>query len=295
MLEVKNLRKCYGEKVAVNDISFSCKPGKVFGLLGRNGAGKTTTIRMIVGILKKDSGEVTWNGEKIDFTKHKIGYLPEERGIYVKTKVSDQLIYFGELRGLSKKESIESIKYWLEKFRVSDYYDSQVDTLSKGNQQKIQLVSALIHDPDIVIFDEPLSGLDPVNIQMLKEVIYELKEKGKCVILSSHLMDFIEEFCEDIVLLKSGEDIVNGNLLEIKKESSNKKVIVQTNKEIEGILEQLGFEMLDSNDRRYIVRDKGYSETQNLLKAIIDEGIEVHKFEFVEPSLHNIFVEKVGD
>ena len=295
LLVVKDLSKKYGEKTVVNNISFTCKPGKVFGLLGRNGAGKTTTLRMVIGIIKKNGGTVTWNGEKLKFDKHKIGYLPEERGLYVKAKVKDQLIYFGKLRGLSKDESVKAIKYWLDRFNIPDYYDVKVDTLSKGNQQKVQLVSALIHDPDIVILDEPFSGLDPVNIQVLKDVIYELKEKGKCVILSSHLMDFIEEFCEDIIVLKEGNAVLNGGLEEIKKEFSHRKFIVQTDREVDSVLKELDFKVLDVVGKRYVVEVKERSELQNLLKKLVLEDIEVNRFELVEPSLHEIFVERAGD
>ena len=216
-LNVDGLVKVYGDKKVVDHLSFSVEKPGVFGLLGTNGAGKTTTIRMILGMLKKDGGTVTWNGEEFNSKKIAVGYLAEERGIYSKFTVLDQLIYFGELKGMSRKDALKSIDYWLDRLEATEYKNKKAEQLSKGNQQKIQFIAALISNPEILILDEPLSGLDPVNTDLFKEVIKEEIAKGKYIIMSSHQMNTIEEFCENLVILNKGKTVLSGNLNEIKK------------------------------------------------------------------------------
>ena len=204
-LVVKNVNKSFGDKRVVDNISFELKKPGVFGLLGTNGAGKTTTIRMILGIIKKDSGEITWDGKEVTRGNVNFGYLPEERGLYPKKKVSEQLVYLGRLRGLSKAEAKKNTDKWLKRLQVSQYTDVKLETLSKGNQQKVQLASTLVCEPEIVILDEPFSGLDPVNSKILQDVVTELIEEGRIVIFSSHQMSYVEEFCEDIAIINNGE------------------------------------------------------------------------------------------
>ena len=209
-LILKNVSKTFVGRKAVDNISLELNKPGVFGLLGTNGAGKTTTIRMILGILKKDSGEVTWNGNPVDRKSVNFGYLPEERGIYPRTKVFDQLMYFAELKGMNKKDAEEAIKKWAKELRVEEYMDMLAEKLSKGNQQKIQFMTAIIHNPELVVLDEPFSGLDPVNTEILKNIIINLVRSGKYVIMSAHQMATIEEFCSDILILNKGKTVLQG-------------------------------------------------------------------------------------
>ena len=215
-LKLQNVSKKYVGKQAVDNITFELdKPG-VFGLLGTNGAGKTTTIRMLLGIIKKDSEEITWNGKKVERKHVNFGYLPEERGVYPKTKVQDQLLYFAELKGMNKKEAIQSINKWSKVLKVEEYLQMTAEKLSKGNQQKIQFLTAILHDPELIVLDEPFSGLDPVNSEILKNIIIDLVAQGKYIIMSSHQMTSIEEFCSDILILNKGKTVLQGNLQKIK-------------------------------------------------------------------------------
>ena len=211
ILELKNIEKSFGEKKVLTGVSFKAEGGKAFGLLGRNGAGKTTSIRILMDVFPANSGEVLIDGKPIDYSKVGIGYLPEERGLYPKKIIIDQLTYFAELKGMSRKEAVESIDYWLERLGMTEYRNKKLETLSKGNQQKIQLITALAHDPDIVILDEPFSGLDPVNAMLLKDVVKEQIAKGKIVLFSSHQMSYIEEFCDSIAILNNGVVALHGD------------------------------------------------------------------------------------
>ena len=215
-LVVKNVSKFFGEKTAVDNISFEItKPG-VFGLLGTNGAGKTTTIRMMLGIIKKSKGSITWNGKEVEQKNVRFGYLPEERGLYPKTKIYDQLFYFATLKGMSKQEANTAIDYWLKRLEAEEYKNMLAEKLSKGNQQKIQFIASIINEPELIVLDEPFSGLDPVNTKLLKDVILELVQKGKYIVMSSHQMSSIEEFCTDLVILNRGKTVLQGNLEGIK-------------------------------------------------------------------------------
>ncbi|MBU3102719.1 ABC transporter ATP-binding protein [Clostridium gasigenes] len=293
-LTVTNLNKNYGENKVVDNLSFSIdKPG-VFGLLGTNGAGKTTTIRMILGMINKDGGTVTWNGENYTPNTVSTGYLAEERGIYAKFSIIDQLVYFGELKGMSKADAIKSIDYWLERLEATEYKNKKADQLSKGNQQKIQFIAALISNPSLLILDEPLSGLDPVNTDLFKEVIKEQIGKGKYIIMSSHQMNTIEEFCENLLILNKGKTILQGNLKEIKKGYGRNRLLVRCDEDIKHLIKECNMEIESENAEEINLMVKSQEEVNRLLKRITDENISLVKFELREPSLHEIFIEKVG-
>ena len=267
----------------------------LFALLGTNGAGKTTTIRMMLGILKKDSGKIIWNGKEVDRKNVNFGYLPEERGIYPKTKIVDQLEYFGRLKGLSKEEALKSIDYWLDRLKMTEYKNEKAEKLSKGNQQKIQFITAIMHDPELIVLDEPFSGLDPVNTDILKEVIIELVKKGKYIVMSSHQMNSIEELCQDIVILNRGKTILKGNLDEIKEAYKINKIEIQTKENISKYIEEGGLKLISKENKKYIIAIENKEQAEKLLKNIIDDGVKVEKFELIKPTLHEIFIEKVGE
>ena len=294
-LKVNNLVKSYGDKLVVDDLSFSIdKPG-VFGLLGTNGAGKTTTIRMMLGMLKKDGGTVTWNGNTYNPKEVATGYLAEERGIYSKFTVLDQLIYFGELKGMTRKDALKSIDYWLERLEATEYKNQRAEQLSKGNQQKIQFIAALISNPDILILDEPLSGLDPVNTDLFKEVIKEEIAKGKYIIMSSHQMSTIEEFCENLVILNKGKTVLSGNLNTIKKSYGRNHLILKCDGDVRELVEKSNMKILNENQDYIELGVNREEEATVLLKEILNRNIQVIRFELREPTLHEIFIEKVGE
>ncbi|WP_346888712.1 ATP-binding cassette domain-containing protein [Clostridium sp. UBA1056] len=294
-LKVNNLVKSYGDKLVVDDLSFSIdKPG-VFGLLGTNGAGKTTTIRMMLGMLKKDGGTVTWNGNTYNPKEVATGYLAEERGIYSKFTVLDQLIYFGELKGMTRKDALKSIDYWLERLEATEYKNKRAEQLSKGNQQKIQFIAALISNPDILILDEPLSGLDPVNTDLFKEVIKEEIAKGKYIIMSSHQMSTIEEFCENLVILNKGKTVLSGNLNAIKRSYGRNHLILKCDGDVRELVEKSNMKILNENQDYIELGINKEEEAMMLLKEILNRDISVIRFELREPTLHEIFIEKVGE
>ena len=228
ILELNNIDKSFGEKEVLKGVSFTAEGGKAFGLLGRNGAGKTTSIRIIMNVFPANGGEVLLDGKPIDYNKIGLGYLPEERGLYPKKPVIDQLAYFAELKGMSAKEAVRAVGYWLDRLGMTEYRNKRLDTLSKGNQQKIQLITALAHNPHIVILDEPFSGLDPVNAMLLKDVVKEQISQGKIVLFSSHQMAYIEEFCDSIAILSAGRVAISGDLIEIKRNYVRDKLVVST-------------------------------------------------------------------
>lgn len=293
-LIVKNVNKSFGDKHVVDNISFSLdKPG-VFGLLGTNGAGKTTTIRMILGIIKKDSGEITWNGKAVTRGNVNFGYLPEERGLYPKSTIYDQLIYFANLKGLDKMAAEKAVKMWLDKLNLMEYINSPAEKLSKGNQQKVQFITAILHDPDLIVLDEPFSGLDPVNTEILSKIMKDLVKSGKYIIMSSHQMSVIEEFCSDLVILNRGKTVLSGNLKEIKDSYETNKVLIETTDEIDGILKKLKVDIIDKNDDEYLVSADA-DDRSKLLKELVKNNIEVKTFKVIKPTLHEIFIEKVGE
>ena len=294
-LNVSSVVKKFGEKTVVDKLSFKIEKPGVFGLLGTNGAGKTTTIRMILGILEKNSGTIEWNGKPVTRESVKFGYLPEERGLYPKSKIVDQLSYFGKLRGMDGKSVKKSIGYWFDRLKVSEYSNSTAEQLSKGNQQKIQLITALLHDPELLILDEPLSGLDPVNTDLFKSVIHELVEKNKFIIMSSHQMQSIEDYCEDLVILKDGETVLKGNLKQIKAGYGRTNLTVNCQEEINNLIKDQGMNLISKTATGYEFKIKSDEQAYNLLEKIIASKIRLDKFEIREPSLHEIFIEKVGE
>lgn len=294
-LVLKNVSKSFVGKQAVDNISLTMEKPGVYGLLGTNGAGKTTTIRMILGIIKKDSGEITWNGKEVDRKNVNFGYLPEERGIYPKTKVIDQLMYFAELKGLKRNEAKEQINKWAKELKVEEYLQMTAEKLSKGNQQKIQFMTAVIHKPELVILDEPFSGLDPVNTEILKNIIINLVKKGKYIIMSAHQMATIEEFCSDILILNRGKTVLQGNLKSIKETYPANRIEIDTDKNIEKYINELDLEVENETDNKYIIKIDDEQKAHKLLNKVVSKGISVNKFEIKKPTLNDIFIEKVGE
>ena len=304
-LEVKDLQKKYGEKTVVDHLSFSLKEPGVYALLGTNGAGKTTSIRMILGMLSMDGGEVLWNGSPMNALEMNVGYLAEERGLYPKYKLMDQLMYFARLKKVPKEEAKERIAYWAKRLEEEEYLyptkkgkkvekDKTAEQLSKGNQQKVQLLAALLSDPELLILDEPLSGLDPVNTDLFKSIIREEIDKGKYVIMSSHQMATIEEFCEDITILNRGKVVLQGNLNEIKKSYGRVNLFVKCEEEFDEVTKQHGLTVLAETPEVTQIKVSGQTQAEEYLASLLKAGKHVIRFELREPSLHEIFVEKVG-
>lgn len=297
-LELKNIYKNFGEKQVLTGISLNAKSGEAFGLLGRNGAGKTTTIRILMNVFPANGGEVLVDGKPINYSKIGIGYLPEERGLYPKKPIIDQLVYFAQLKGMKYASAVKSIDKWLERLGMSEYRSKRLDTLSKGNQQKIQLITALAHNPDIVILDEPFSGLDPVNAQLLKDVVKEEIHKGKIVLFSSHQMNYIEEFCDNIAILNGGKVVLQGNLHNIKRNYTRDKLIVKSLTDIERILtnqsvkSEKSVKRLDSET--LILELNSPDNKQNVMK-MLTEQFDIDEIKVFEPSLNDIFVEYAGE
>ena len=294
-LILKNVSKTFVGKQAVDNISFSLEKPGVFGLLGTNGAGKTTTIRMLLGIIKKDSGEITWKGKEVDRKHVRFGYLPEERGVYPKTKIFDQLMYFAELKGMNKVDAIKSINKWAKDVKVEEYMQMPAEKLSKGNQQKIQFMTAIIHDPELVVLDEPFSGLDPVNTEILKNIIIDLIKNGKYVIMSAHQMATIEEFCSDILILNKGKTVLQGNLKEIKETYPANRVEIDTKQDIKNYIKDFELEIETETNNNYIIKISDEEKAHKLLNKLILDGVNVDKFEIKKPTLNDIFIEKVGE
>ena len=294
-LKVEKVTKHFGEKLAVDNITFEMSKPGVFGLLGTNGAGKTTTIRMMLGMLKKDSGEITWNGKPVERKNVNFGYLPEERGIYPKTKIYEQLVYFAELKGLKKEEACKEIDYWMGRLKVEEYKNMLAEKLSKGNQQKVQFITAILHNPELIVLDEPFSGLDPVNSELLKGVILELVEKGKYIIMSSHQMSSIEEFCSDVVIINRGKTVLKGNLKEIKDSYPAKKLEISVKQDITNEIQEAGMQIEKNIDNNYEITIQNEDQAHKLMKKLVEKGILINKFELKKPSLNDIFIEKVGE
>ena len=294
-LELKNVSKTFAGKIAVDNISLTLNTPGVYGLLGTNGAGKTTTIRMILGIIKKDSGEIAWNGKAVDRKSVNFGYLPEERGVYPKTKIFDQLIYFAELKGMKTDDAKNSINKWAKELKVEEYMDMPAEKLSKGNQQKIQFMTAIIHNPELVVLDEPFSGLDPVNTEILKNIIIDLVRNGKYVIMSAHQMPTIEEFCSDILILDKGKTVLKGNLKEIKDTYPASRVRIDTDTKIEKYIQELDLKIENEKNNEYVIKITDEEKAHTLLNNVISNGIKVNKFDIMKPTLNDIFIEKVGE
>ena len=301
-LEVRNITKSFGDKQVLHGISFEVLSGRALGLLGRNGAGKTTTIRILMDVFHANSGELYLDDEKFNQRKHLIGYLPEERGLYPKKKVIDQMVYLGRIRGISKSEAVANSKKWLKRLEISEYENAKLETLSKGNQQKVQLASTLVCNPEIVILDEPFSGLDPVNSRILQDVVKELISDNKLVIFSSHQMSYVEEFCEDIVIINKGDVVLAGDLEKIKRKfGENQLVISAVNynlDELEQLLRNTLSDIIEITGKtrnELIVRNIGNVTRKELLTRIMSQNIEIEHFETYKPSLNDIFVSQVGE
>lgn len=293
ILELKNIEKSFGEKKVLDGVSFKAEGGKAFGLLGRNGAGKTTTIRILMDVFPANGGEVLIDGKSIDYNRIGIGYLPEERGLYPKKIIIDQLTYFAELKGMSRKDAVRSVDYWLDRLGMTEYRNKRLDTLSKGNQQKIQLVTALAHDPDIVILDEPFSGLDPVNAMLLKDVVKEQIAKGKVVLFSSHQMSYIEEFCDSIAILNKGTVVLHGDLHDIKRDYPRDRLVVRTEEPM-AIINDFGLACTLTDSGELIIKLASAEDKKSVMTRIA-EKYDIDKVEVFEPSLNDIFVEYAGD
>lgn len=297
-LEIKDIVKSFSGKEILHGINFSVQSGRAMGFLGRNGAGKTTTFRCLMDVFKQDSGQFVLDGQLFNHNNNKIGYLPEERGLYYKVNVLDQLVYFGQLRGGTKQESTESALYWIDYFGLNDYKDKHLETLSKGNQQKIQIAQAFLNDPDILILDEPFSGLDPVNSQIFKEAIRTFVQKGKLVIFSSHQMSYVEEMCDDITLIHHGNILLSGDLKQIKREKGlNKFFIAGTHFESvnEIILNEYPTFVISTFDDRLVVDTKNEINLNEFIQLLINNHIDFTQVGYYEPSLQDIFVEMVGE
>ena len=292
ILELKNIDKSFGEKEVLKGVSFTAEGGKAFGLLGRNGAGKTTSIRILMNVFPANGGEVLIDGKPIDYDKIGIGYLPEERGLYPKKLIIDQLVYFAELKGMSAKDATKAVDYWLSRLGMSEYRNKRLDTLSKGNQQKIQLITALAHDPDIVILDEPFSGLDPVNAMLLKDVVKEQIAKGKIVLFSSHQMSYIEEFCDSIAIINAGKVAISGDLREIKRNYVRDKLVVSS-PHPEEIKRDFGDAATEREDGSLLIQLATPDEKQSMMKRLV-ESYDIDEVKVFEPSLNDIFVEYAG-
>ena len=262
---------------------------------GTNGAGKTTTIRMLLGIIKKDTGNITWNGKRVERKSVNFGYLPEERGVYPKTKIYDQLMYFAKLKGMSKSEADKAINKWAKVLKVEEYIPMPAEKLSKGNQQKIQFMTSILHNPELIVLDEPFSGLDPVNTEILKNIIIDLVKDGKYIIMSSHQMASIEEFCTDILILNKGKTVLQGNLKEIKETYKANRLELSTNKNIDEYIKEFNMEIEFSKNNEYSIKIDSEEKAHQLLHKLVSDDIEVDKFEIKKPTLNDIFIEKVGE
>lgn len=295
VIEVENISKSFGDTQAVRNVSFEVPKSRIFGLLGPNGAGKTTAIRIINHILIADSGSVTINGLKVSpQTQSMIGYMPEERGLYKKMKVGEQLIYLAQLKGLNRADAEQKTRYWLNRFEAIDWYNKEIGELSKGMSQKIQFIATIAHDPDIYIFDEPFSGLDPINSEMLKEIVIDLREEGNTILFSTHRMEQVEQMCDDICLFNKGKAVLQGNLREIKQNFGKNTV----NIEFEGdhsFLDKLEGVRINNRSTNFAeIRVLNGQNMQDILKTAMEHA-EIYKFERVEPSLTEIFISTVGE
>tara|TARA_R100001143_G_C3361331_1_gene136753 strand:- start:53039 stop:53965 length:927 start_codon:yes stop_codon:yes gene_type:complete len=294
-IQVENLSKSFGDTIAVDNVSFNVERGKIFGLLGPNGAGKTTTIRMINFIMPQDQGKIIINGVSVSpKTQKMIGYMPEERGLYKKMKVGEQLIYLAQLKGLTVADARTKIKYWLKRFNAEDWHGKVVGELSKGMSQKIQFISTIVHDPDIYIFDEPFSGLDPINSELLKEIIIELRKEGKTILFSTHRMEQVEQMCDDICLFNNGKVVLTGNLRKVKKDFGKNTVLLEFQGD-DSFLDTFENVRINNRSTNFAeIRILGELNHQQILQTAMKHA-EVHKFQLVEPSLNEIFISTVGE
>lgn len=293
ILEFRDIHKSFGEKKVLTGVSFTAESGKAFGLLGRNGAGKTTSIRILMGVFPADSGQVLLDGKPLDYRSVGMGYLPEERGLYPKKKVLEQLTYFAQLKGMRTPDAVRSIDRWLERLGMTEYRNSRLDTLSKGNQQKIQLVTALAHDPEIIILDEPFSGLDPVNAMLLKDVVKEEIGRGKVLLFSSHQMSYIEEFCDAIAIINRGAVALTGELYQIKREYPRDRLAIRSIQR-DAIAADLPGRCEIRENGELIVKLRSPEEKMDMIRAL-SEKYDLDEARVYEPSLNDIFVQYAGE
>jgi ABC-2 type transport system ATP-binding protein len=297
-LVVDNLVKRFGDVVALDGVSFTVEPGRIFGLLGANGAGKTTSMRIVLDILRPDDGRVTWRGvENIELPRRTWGYLPEERGLYPRMQVGEQLRFFAALYGVTDAGARAEIAEWLERFHIPDYVDRRVEELSKGNQQKIQFIAAILHDPEVLIMDEPFTGLDPVNVRLLKEAFLEMRDRGKTLIFSTHQMETVEELCEAIAIVDQGRVVVHGAVRDVKRAMGRRLVRLATDRDGNGLewLSKLPGVTVTTDREDYVeLNVPADSDPQTILRAALDHGEQVTLFEIADPSLEEIFIEHVG-
>lgn len=294
-LVVQNVFKQYADKVAVNGISFEVEEGEIYGLLGANGAGKTTTMRMVLGLIYHDKGDILYNGKKYSKSLlNDFGYLPEERGLYPKIKVGEQLNYLAQLKGMKASDADREIKYWLERFGVPENYNKKVEELSKGNQQKIQFVSAIVHRPKFIIMDEAFSGLDPVNVELLKETVKEIRDNGSTILFSTHRMEHVEELCKNISILHKSNQVISGNLKDIQNKFPKEKVHLVTANPVKGLEAIPGVEAIKQNENGLEIKIAHEKVGKEILQHAIAQT-EVSRFEIKAPTLNEIFIRTVGE
>lgn len=294
VLSLQNVVKTYANHRAVNDVSFDVKKGTIFGLLGPNGAGKTSLIRIITTITAADSGQVYLNGQPLNrLHPNDIGYMPEERGLYKKMKVGEQLLYLAQLKGLSSKDAKVKLRHWLEKFEILNWWDKKISDLSKGMSQKVQFIATVVHDPSLIILDEPFSGLDPINANLIKDEIFQLKEKGASILFSTHRMEQVEEICEDIVLINHGKILLYGGVANIKNEFKEHKFSVKYEGSLPESLNFGGYEIVSNQANELIFKGQSGQTSIQLLKNLLDSNVNIISFNEILPSLNEIFIKKV--
>jgi len=296
ILSLRDVVKQYHNHTAVDHISFDVPKGSIFGLLGPNGAGKTSLIRIITTITMADSGEVILDGEHLNFDHpSQIGYMPEERGLYKKMKVGEQLIYLARLKGMSGKMAKQKLKNWLEKFDILDWWDKKVEELSKGMQQKIQFIATIVHEPKLLILDEPFSGLDPINTNLIKDEIDELNKNGTSIILSTHRMEQVEEICENIVLLNNGKKVLEGNVSQIKENNKQNLYRIGFKGKLNAAQKLDNFKVISDSDEELIIKIQKGHNPNDLLRELLNSGVEINSYNEILPSLNEIFIKQVGE
>ncbi|MBN8674971.1 MAG: ATP-binding cassette domain-containing protein [Chitinophagales bacterium] len=295
LLELQNLKKYFATQKAVDDISLSIEPGSIFGLLGPNGAGKTTLIRMITGIFYPDEGQIIFDGKKFDPVNDigRIGYMPEERGLYKKMKIGEQTLYLAQLKGLTRSDATKKIKEWFIRFEMESWWNKKVEDLSKGMQQKLQFVTTVLHEPKLIILDEPFSGLDPVNSNLIKEEIYKLAQSGTTVIFSTHRMEQVEEICSQIVLVNKGQKILDGTVKEVKQNFKENLFSVGVDQLPGSLNGNSPFEVVGNKEQAFVVRIKAGSKPNDVLQYLLQQGSDIHSFNEILPSLNDIFIKLV--
>ena len=295
MLKVEDVTKYYDQHLAVDHLSFEVQDGEIFGLLGVNGAGKTTTFRMIIGLLEPTEGKITLDGKPIDYSvTDTIGFLTEERSLLTKLTVKEQIIYYGTLKGMNEKEILKRLDEWLERFHIKEYKDRKIKELSKGNQQKVQFISAVINNPKLLILDEPFSGLDPINVEMFMNAIREFKKRGSSIIFSSHRMEHVEMFCENLVILVKGRSVLEGELKQIKKDYRKKNIHIKGNVDLDALRKTKGVLEVIENASEIIVKIEEDSYIEKVFD-VVKKGSEITEFSVEDPTLNEIFLSKVGE